>query len=222
VSRISAPCCPETTYTQYLENLVAGDRRQCQAIFQEWLDAEVPLRDLYVNLVQRSLYEIGELWECGTISVAQEHLATAITESILNLAYPRLFAGVRSAKSVLVACVPNDRHQIGARIVADYFELNNWRSLFLGAALRVTDMRSAIEEFRPDAIALSATASFNRDAIVEVAAEVRALFPHVPILVGGQALGRTERERAERLPGVRALTSLAELEKWIAENSQNA
>jgi cobalamin-dependent methionine synthase I len=83
-------------------------------------------------------------------------------------------------------------------------------------------MRSAIEEFRPDAIALSATASFNRDAIVEVAAEVRALFPHVPILVGGQALGRTERERAERLPGVRALTSLAELEKWIAENSQNA
>ncbi len=198
---------------------MAGDRGQCQAIFQEWLDSGFPLRDLYVNLVQRSLYEVGELWERGKISVAREHLATAITESLLNLAYPRLFAGSRSRKSVLVACVPNDYHVLGARIVADYFELNNWRSIFVGT-LPAKHMQSLNEEFRPDAIALSATASFNRNAIVEFTAEVRAAFPNVPILVGGQALGHVERERAERLPGVRALASLGELEKWIEENSQ--
>ncbi len=215
-----APCCRETTYRHYLESLLAGDRGQCQVIFQEWLDSGFPPLDLYVNLVQRSLYEVGELWERGAISIAREHLATAITETILNFACPRDFAWSRSRKSVLVACVPNDHHLIGARIVADYFELNNWRGTFVGN-LPASDMHSLNEEFLPDAIALSATASLDRDAFVDFAAEVRAAFPDVPILLGGQALGQAERQWAKRLPGVRTLASLGELEKWIEESSQS-
>jgi methanogenic corrinoid protein MtbC1 len=203
----------EESYKRYLEGLLAGDRQQCSAVFQEWIESDKPLGELYLKLVQRSLYEVGELWERGKVSVATEHLAAAITENLLNFALSRQFVSSRSGKSVVVACVPNEYHQIGARLVADHFELNGWRSLFLGANTPTRALLSLIAEKRPDMIALSATMTFNLDALIKQATEIRAAVPEVPILVGGQAFREVGRERVESLPGLRFLKSLEDLEE---------
>jgi methanogenic corrinoid protein MtbC1 len=202
----------EESYRRYLEGLLAGDRQKCSAVFQEWIESDKPPGEVYLKLVQRSLYEVGELWERGKVSVATEHLAAAITENLLNLVRSRQFVSSPSGKSVVVACVPNEYHQIGARLVADHFELNGWRSFFLGANTPTRALLSLIAEKRPDMIALSATMTFNLDALINQATEIRAAIPEVPILVGGQAFGEAGRERAERLPGLRFLKSLEDLE----------
>ena len=209
------PLAVEATYPIYLRGLLAGDRPECRAVFEQWLDADLPLREIYVNLVQRSMYEVGELWARGEVSVATEHLATVITESLMNLLYPRLFAGPRRGKTAVVACVPNELHQTGAKIVADYFELHGWRSFFLGANTPVDALRSMIAEKRPHAAVLCATMGSHLESLLETVAAIRAAFPDLAILAGGQALGGNGRERVERIPGVRALRSLAELETWI-------
>jgi methanogenic corrinoid protein MtbC1 len=118
----------EESYERYLEGLLTGDRQRCQECFEQWLAATPELRTVYEDLVQRSLYAVGEMWERGKVSVATEHLATAISESLLNLAYPRLFAAPRVARSVVVTCVANEHHPIGGKMVADLFELRGWRS----------------------------------------------------------------------------------------------
>jgi methanogenic corrinoid protein MtbC1 len=208
----------EESYPQYLDSLLAGDSQRCRVIFQECLDADIPIREVYLNLVQRPLYEVGELWERHEVSVATEHLATAITESLLNLAGPRLFAGPRSGKSAMVACAPNELHQIGAKIVADHFELNGWRSFFLGANTPSPDLQSLIAEKRPDAVALSATMSFKAHALISEAIEIRAAFPKLPVLVGGQAFHHDAQDGVEGLRGVRLIRSLEELEDWIRDD----
>lgn len=215
------PFAADESYRHYLTSLLAGDRQRCRVFFEEWLASEAELRSLYQDLVQRSLYEIGELWERGRISVATEHLATAITESLLNLAYPRLFAQPRVGKSAVVACVANEYHQIGGKMVADLFELNGWRGYFLGANTPLRDVQSLIEEKRPDAVALSVTVAFSLDMLIHAASEIRAAFPDVPILVGGQAFRWGGRKRTEQLPGVRCMTSLNELETWIKDRGRD-
>ncbi len=65
--------------------------------------------------------------------MAIEHLATTITESLLTLVYPRILLPSTSIKRRVVACVANEYHQIGAKMVADVFELNGWDGYFLGA-----------------------------------------------------------------------------------------
>ena len=89
----------------------------------------------YNNLFQKSLYRVGELWESNRISVAKEHLATAITEGLLNLVYPKLFEPeqYRKGRTILISCTANEFHQIGGKMVADVCELNGWDSHFLGA-----------------------------------------------------------------------------------------
>ncbi len=206
---------PEAVYRAYLGGLLAHDRRQCHARFLQWLEADSGLRSIYENLVRRSLYEVGDLWERGRISVATEHLATAISESLLNLTYPRLFAQPRNSKSALITCVPNEYHQIGGKMVADVFELNGWRGYFLGANTPVGEVIELIGEKQPNVVALSVATTFGLAAVVGAASEIRAACPEVPILVGGQAFRWGGRERLERVPGVRCLTSLGELEAWI-------
>jgi methanogenic corrinoid protein MtbC1 len=211
------PFAFEEAYRSYLDGLLTNDRQQCRASFEQWLESTAGLRSLYESLVQRSLYEVGDLWERGRISVATEHLATAITESLLNLAYPRLFAQPRLGKSAVVACVANEYHQIGGKMVADLFELNGWRGYFLGANTPVPDVKALIAEKHPDVVALSVSVAFSLDTLIGAAAEIRAAFPDVPILVGGQAFRWGGRERIEHLPGVRCLTSLSELEAWMKD-----
>jgi methanogenic corrinoid protein MtbC1 len=216
------PTAPEIAYRRYRDGLLANDRGQCRVTFEQWLDSDAELRGLYEDVVQRSLYEVGDLWERGHISVATEHLATATTESLLNLVYPRLFAQPRLGTSAVVACVANEYHQIGGKIVADIFELHGWRGYFLGANTPVRDVKALIEERRPDVVALSVTVAFSLDTLISAAAEIRAAFPDLPILVGGQAFRWGGRELAERVPGVRCLTSLGELEDWIEGDRHHA
>jgi methanogenic corrinoid protein MtbC1 len=205
----------EETYRRYLNGLLTNQREQCRKSFEQWLVATPELSELYEDLVRRSLYEVGELWEQGKISVATEHLATAISESLLNLTYPRLFDRPQTGRSVIVTCVANEYHQIGGRMVADVFELHGWRGYFLGANTPVTDLKAMVREKRPDAVALSLATVLNVDRLHHAVEDLRATFPELPLLVGGQALRWLERDRVERLPGVHWLTNLGKLETWI-------
>jgi methanogenic corrinoid protein MtbC1 len=210
----------EETYRRYLDGLLTNNRQQCQECFELWLAATPELQSIYDDLVRRSLYEVGELWEQGKISVATEHMATAISESLLNLTYPRLFAQPRNGKSVVVSCVANEHHQIGGKMVADIFELHGWRGYFLGANTPVADLIAFIEDKQPDAVALSLAIVLNLDRLNRTVAEIHSAFPKLPVVVGGQALRWLEIEQVETLPGVRALKTLGELEAWIKNGAE--
>lgn len=209
----------EELYRRYLDGLLTNDHQLCRATFLRWLEATPDLPPIYEGLVRRSLYEVGELWEQGKISVAKEHLATAISESLLNLTYPRLFAQPRVDRAAVVTCVANEYHQIGGKMVADIFELHGWRGYFLGANTPVEDVISLIAEKRPNVVALSAASELNLGRLFGATQEIRAAFPSIPILVGGQAFRWGGREQVETISGVRYLATLDELEAWITEAS---
>jgi methanogenic corrinoid protein MtbC1 len=205
----------EAEYAAYLAALLEGERRTCEAILRARLERDAEARTIYEDLVQRSLYEVGERWERGEVSVATEHLVTAITESLLSLLYPQLVRGPRNGRTAVVSSLANEHHQVGARIVADYFELHGWRSHFLGADTPVRDLLDLTATRRPDVVALSLALSTGLETLRQATAALRAAFPGLPILVGGQAFRRGGREQAEAIGGVRYLASLTDLEEWI-------
>ena len=207
----------ELVYARYLAALLDGDRARCAAIVEELRAADVGLRDLYVHLFQRALYEVGDLWEHQRISVAVEHLATAITERLLTLVHAQVFSGPSRERSIIIACVGSEYHQLGGRMVADLCELQGWRGYFLGAATPVPDLLQMIEEHRPDMVGLSLSIYFNMAALLDALDAVTAAYPELPILVGGQAF------RWAGLPGavpayrnVSLIASLDELEQRLA------
>lgn len=199
-------------YQSYLTSLLLGDKETCFNIVTTLLEEKIAIRELYTDLFQKSMYSVGELWEKNEISVAREHLATTITESMLSVTYPHLFTGVQSAKKAIISCTANEYHQLGGKMVADIFELHGWDAHFLGANTPVKELLKFIDEIQPDLIGLSLAVYFNVSALKLTLEAIHAHFQNLDILVGGHAFVWGGTGVLKNYPETNYLESLAQLE----------
>ncbi|AEI14583.1 cobalamin B12-binding domain protein [Flexistipes sinusarabici DSM 4947] len=209
-------------YEKYFQHLLQGNRPACTKIVQNLLDKKVDIKSLYVDLFQKSLYKIGELWEYNKITVAREHMVTALTESLMSMAYPYLFEISTSKeinKKALISCTANEHHQVGGKMVADIFEMQGWDTQFLGANTPADHMLSYIQEVKPEIVGLSLSVYFNLPSLKYEIEAVRTDFSNIDIIVGGQAFKWGGTEILKKYPGISYIQSLDSLEKQIKETS---
>jgi methanogenic corrinoid protein MtbC1 len=212
----------EVTYQNYLKELLAGDRHRCATIVREVLRQKVPLKAVYLDLMQRGMYEVGTLWEQNVVSIATEHLASATTEFLLAQVYPQMFAQPHKDRRAIIACVPGEYHQIGPRIVADFFEMHGWHGFTLGANTPTAALISMIHERDPDVVGLSLSLLINRSQLESMLEAISREFPHLTLFLGGRAFsaddaGKQAREEVMRVcPQLVYFPSLNELEIYLA------
>lgn len=142
----------------------------------------------YLDVIQPSLYEIGELWERGEVSVAQEHLATAIASRVMAALYPRFVLGEQTRGRAVVAAVSEEFHELGAWMVADLLALDGWDVSYLGANTPTRDLLDLVLQRKPDLLALSSAMPFNLSRVQEGIQEARARkeLSSTRIMVGGR------------------------------------
>ena len=173
---------------QYLTALLMGDRQQCMDIVLALRETDIKAEKLYTELFQRSLYQVGDLWEQNRISVAVEHLATAITENLISIIYPEILKNrVPLNRKAVISCSINEYHQVGARMVADIMESYGWDCWFLGANTPIEDLLTLIQDKNPDLLGLSVSIYFNMLPLKNMIDQIRAHYPQLDIFVGGQA-----------------------------------
>lgn len=203
------------TYNRYFESLIKGAKNECVAIFDEVLKNNIPVEIIYTQLFQPSLYQVGEYWEMNKISVATEHMATAITENLMIKLQPQLFSTERIGKKAVIACVANEYHQVGAKMIADIFEMNGWDGYFIGANTPVTELIRFLKSKNPDLLGLSLSIYYNLPELKNTIAIIRQHFPDLPILVGGQAFRWGGTEITEQFSNVACLSGIETLRKYI-------
>ncbi len=172
---------------QYLDTLLRGDRRLASKLILDAVESGVSVQDIYGHVFQPVQREIGRLWQTNQISVAQEHFCTASTQLIMSQLYPYVFASTRIGARMVATCVGNDLHEIGVRMVADFFEMSGWDTYYLGANTPTEDVLRAIEEQDADLVGVSATMTYHVDHVADLVETVRVagLNKKVKILVGG-------------------------------------
>jgi methylmalonyl-CoA mutase cobalamin-binding domain/chain len=181
--------------TRYVDALVAGDLAAAERLI---VDAGTDMRTLYLEVLQPALYEIGRRWAQAQLSVAQEHLATATTQSLMARLAERLDGGApRRGRHVLLACAEGELHSIGVRMVADFLEADGWDVLFVGALSPPSAVAELAAAQDVDVVALSASLGQRVSEIVRAVEALRELETVPVIAVGGQAFGG-DREVALR------------------------
>jgi len=172
---------------RYLEALLNRNWNGARAVVHEALERDIPLQDLYLHLFAWAQHEVGRLWQVGKISVAEEHLCTAATQRIMAELYPKVFGATRTERSVVVACITSELHEVGARMVADFFEMEGWDTCYLGANMPAGDMARLIASKPPDVLALSCTFTPHLSRMTDLITTVRAAVPHrrLKVIVGG-------------------------------------
>ncbi len=177
---------------QYLEALRRGQRQLASQLVLDAVAANTSVKDIYLHVFQPAQYEIGRLWQTNEISVAQEHYCTAATQLIMSQLYPHIFATSKNGRTLVATCVAGDLHEIGVRMVADFFEMEGWNTFYLGANTPHASVIAMIVEKGADVLAVSATISYHVDAVRDLIRAVRAepACGDVRILAGGYPFNR--------------------------------
>lgn len=176
----------------YLDALLAADRDRASTLILDAIQAGVRVSELYIHVFQPSQQEVGRLWQLNQVSVAQEHYCSAATQLIMSQLYAHILGSEKNGHTIVAACVAEDLHEIGVRMVADFFEMEGWKTIYLGANTPVSSIVTTLNEQRADILALSATMPYHIQSVVDVIKAVRASDARqVKVLVGGHSFNRT-------------------------------
>ena len=179
--------------THYVEGLTKGDTRRAFAVVENGRRAGLDVRTLYLDVLQPALQEVGRRWESGAMSVAEEHLATAVTQTIMSrLASELLLTAPGGGPLLIAACVDAERHEVGLRMLCDLLELEGWTTVYLGPTVPARDLVRMVELRRPQVLALSVSLTPHLLALRDAIADVKMLGDPQPlVIVGGRAFHST-------------------------------
>ena len=141
--------------------------------------------DLSVTTVLRDvmlpyLTELGERWERGTASVAQEHFASNVIRGRLA-GLARGWGNGHGPRAIL-ACSPGELHDLALMVFGIALNRNGWRIEYLGMNTPVEELTRTVDARHPDLVVLAATLPENLEPH---AAQLTALARRSPLALAG-------------------------------------
>jgi methanogenic corrinoid protein MtbC1 len=179
---------PNTPYAnEYLNLLMEGKRYEAMQLILGLVDSGTSIKDIYIDIFEKVQKEIGALWQMNQVTVAQEHYMTASTQLIMAQLYPHVFNKERKERSMIATCAPGELHEIGIRMVTDFFEMEGWETYYLGANTPLESLVKTVVDKKPDILAISSTIPTHIDSLKRIIDAVKeACKDDCPkILVGG-------------------------------------
>jgi MerR family transcriptional regulator, light-induced transcriptional regulator len=178
----------------YLDAVRAADAPGAFRVAAGALASGMGIPEVYQRVIAPAMHEVGELWAKGALTIADEHLATALTHRVLAALRPPVWAGAEppvvltgAKRRVMLATVEGEQHALGLRMAADVLEEAGFEPVYLGADVPIGALLQGIDEFSPDVLALSATMPELAPQLDQVAVAVRHSHPRLELLLGGQA-----------------------------------
>ena len=179
----------------YLRYAVHGDARVGVRLVLDLIDNGVPSGDVIVNLLAAAQNEVGERWLANRWTVAEEHLASGVSQKALD-AVAHAIGAPTSTGLIAVACAEGDWHSLPAQMFAEMLRAEGFAVAFLGASTPADHVASFLSRRRPDALAVSCNLAPFFGGVTRLADTAHRY--RIPVLAGGRALGR-EPGRAVRL-----------------------
>jgi diguanylate cyclase (GGDEF)-like protein len=178
----------------YGDTLRVADAAGAERVARQGLSEGLSVAGLYQRVIAPAMWRIGTLWEEGKISVADEHLATALTHQVMAGIYgPSLGHKVMPGR-VLLAAVEGEQHALGLRMAADVIELAGYETIYLGADVPTVDLLGVVKARAPDLVALAATMPDSATALDRAITGIQGADPSLVVFFGGQGARRRQND----------------------------
>lgn len=155
------------------------------------IDGKLDVTKLYSDVLTPSLNNMYCLLSEKDVCIWKEHVRTAIVRTIVECCYPYVIAkrnDENAAKkgTAVVLCPPEEYHDLGARMVADYFTICGFDAVFVGGNTPYSDFYNAADKIQPKIIAISVSNYYNLVVTKKIIGELRRKTDS-KIIVGGYA-----------------------------------
>ena len=166
----------------------SGDEGELDLFIAEAAGAGLRGSDILVGVMQPALYEIGTLWERGEITVALERRFSIFCQKVLAR-FQAPPASVRAGgASILLALSPDNRHDLGVRILERLALEKGVRCLVLPTGATASEIVSAAIREQPSLLGVSIAMTSSLTEIVTLRALLAAAVPGLRTAIGGGAM----------------------------------
>ena len=165
--------------------LLTGDEQGVEEVFRTAAGRGADLAVLARDLIAPALDEVGRMWHRGEVSIAEEHLASALVSRAFAHRAAPLPAPPRGAPRLLLACLAGEFHELGVKIVAEVARMAGWQADLLGANTPRECAIRFIALHRPEAVGLSLALAAHLAECGKTVEEIRRASPGTKIVVGG-------------------------------------
>ncbi len=170
--------------TLFVDRAVSGQTGAAIDFTIQLLDTGVSKVNIIGDVMAPAQRQVGDRWQRGEITVADEHLASGVTESALY-ALASAPPAPRLQGSVVVACAPGDWHSIAGHMIAEQLQAGGVATAFLGASTPAADVGRFLAKYRPDALAVTCALPLFFTGFTELTNAAHAL--DVPVIAGGRS-----------------------------------
>lgn len=177
----------------FLELGLAGRQREAVRLVLDLLDGGTPASAVIEQVLRPAQHVVGERWQRGEWTTADEHLVTGATQAALE-ALATTADPVETHGLAVVVCAEGDWHALPGQMFAESLRARGQGVTFLGASVPVDDIAAFIAQRRPDALAVTCNLALSYLGTARVVDACHGL--GVPVLAGGRAL---TAHRARRL-----------------------
>ncbi len=182
----------------FADALLAGDEAAAEVTMREAMEAGLGSPEIDERLIAPAMWLIGELWERGDLSVAEEHIATEITVRVLALQREaQRVVKARPGHRVLLATPVGELHVVALRMVANLLRGAGYDVMMLGPDVPTYSLGEAAQRHNIDVICVSVTLPDRGRETLRVIDAIRELRPSVRFVLGGRGLTSVSQFRHE-------------------------
>ena len=167
------------------KKLTEGDIEDCVKIYQEYIKL-FSSSDFFDKILKQVMHKIGDDWANNRISIATEHVASNIAQTLVKIIMDTV-SRVPNKKKILI-CVPvGEEHHLGCDVLETYLSIKGFKVFNMSTSIPTDSILNFIKNNDPDIVLVSITLEDNLMAGQRLVKKIREK-NKIPILVGGYAL----------------------------------
>lgn len=173
--------------------------------------------EVYQDMITPAMRHIGSLWETNKVSVADEHIATAVCDMLISrLGFENKPPSPDSpARKAAFLCLEGEQHYLGLKMAYHLFEEYGWDAKYFGPDLPLDFAVQSLKPWKPEIIGLSVSIVLNLPKLDSYIEQLLAL-PHAPTLLIGSRLAGKYNLDTHLSDRVIILKDYDEMARWLA------
>jgi methanogenic corrinoid protein MtbC1 len=170
---------------QLYKKLTEGNIQECVKIYEDYIKI-FDSSGFFDKILKPTMYRIGEEWVTGKMSIATEHVASNVAQTLVKIIMDQV-TGSGKKKKILI-CVPlGEEHHLGCDVLETYLSIKGFKIFNMGTSIPTESILEFIDNNNPDVVLVSITLEDNLAAGQRLVKKIKEHID-IPILIGGFAL----------------------------------
>lgn len=180
---------------KYISNIMAGNESLAFSELLSCLNRDLELSEIYLKILKPSFDKLDQLVENNKIDFDEIYYFTQKTKEVmaqLKLYFPK--NSLANRNTVIAFTLSNESHDIGLKMISDYFEINGWNTIFLGSKSQISYLLSYLYKYNPQIILISVANIQDSTLVKYIIKTIREIksVEKTKIIVGGRAFDKNQ------------------------------